>query len=72
MRIRVIKRVCCNCEEYPFCEHAPNAKVIVERRNSYQGVPQYGISGQSEITPSREIAEKWAMLENARRRKTND
>ena len=40
-------------------------KIQVERRGSYQGVPQYGITGQSEITPSRANAAKWAQLENA-------
>lgn len=41
-------------------------KVKVEKRGSYQGVPQYGITGYAEITPSRKTAEKWAALENAR------
>jgi hypothetical protein len=35
-------------------------QVKVERRGSYQGVPQYGITGCSEITPSRATAMKWA------------
>ncbi len=39
----------------------------VERKGTYQGVPQWGITGQAEITPSRATAEKWARLENANR-----
>ena len=42
-----------------------SAKVV--RKGSYQGVPQWGISTSSEITPSKVIAKKWAALENARR-----
>ncbi len=37
----------------------------VERKGTYQGVPQWGITGSAEITPSRATAEKWARLENA-------
>ena len=44
------------------------ANVKVERRGNYQGVPQYGITGFAEITPSRKTAEKWAQLENNRLR----
>ena len=40
------------------------AKVV--RKGSYQGVPQWGISTSSEITPSRATARKWAELENSR------
>jgi hypothetical protein len=32
------------------------AEIVVERRGTYQGVPQYGITGQAEITPSRATA----------------
>lgn len=42
------------------------AKVV--RKGSYQGVPQWGISTSSEITPNRAIAQKWADLENAARK----
>jgi len=41
--------------------------VKVERKGSYQGVPQWGITGSSEMTPNRKTAEKWARLENALR-----
>lgn len=44
--------------------------VKVERKGSYQGVPQWGITGAAEITPSKATAEKWARLENAARRTT--
>jgi hypothetical protein len=36
----------------------------VERRGTYQGVPQYSITGAHEITPSRATAEKWARWAN--------
>lgn len=39
--------------------------VKVEKRGTYQGVPQYGITGSAEITPSLATARKWAALENA-------
>lgn len=42
-------------------------RVHVERKGTYQGVPQWGITGSSEITPSKATAEKWARLENAAR-----
>ena len=42
--------------------------VTVIRKGSYQGVPQWGISTSSEITPSRKTAEKWAALENQQRK----
>lgn len=42
--------------------------VKVERKGSYQGVLQWGITGSSEITPSKATAEKWARLENAARK----
>lgn len=42
-------------------------EIRVERRSPYQGVPQWGVTGQAEITPSRKTAEKWAALENAAR-----
>lgn len=38
--------------------------VKVEKKGTYQGVPQWGITGSAEITPSRKTAEKWAQLEN--------
>jgi hypothetical protein len=41
----------------------------VRRMGSYQGVPQWGITGSSEVTPSRSVAQKWAQLENADRAK---
>lgn len=41
--------------------------VKVERKSPYQGVPQWGITGASESTPSKATAEKWARLENASR-----
>jgi hypothetical protein len=44
---------------------ATTKQIIVEPRGTYQGVKQYGITGQNEITPSRKTAEKWAALENA-------
>ena len=37
----------------------------VERRGTYQGVPQYGITGCAEITPNKKTASKWAALANA-------
>ena len=40
----------------------------VVRKGSYQGVPQWGISTASEITPTRATAQKWADVENARTR----
>lgn len=43
----------------------------VERKGTYQGVPQWGITGSAEITPSRATAEKWARLENATKGYTN-
>lgn len=43
--------------------------IKVERKGTYQGVPQWGITGQAEITPSKATAEKWAQLENANRNK---
>jgi hypothetical protein len=54
---------------HPVAERIRNTKqtIRVERRGSYQGVPQYGITEQAEITPSRKTAVKWAALENARR-----
>ena len=39
--------------------------IKVERRGSYQGVSQYGITGCAEITPTRAVAEKWARLARA-------
>lgn len=44
-------------------------KIKVERRGSYQGVPQYSITGASEITPSRAVAKKWAALAEHEARK---
>lgn len=41
-----------------------NDEVKVERKGSYQGVPQWGISGSAEQTPSKATAEKWAQAEN--------
>lgn len=41
--------------------------VKIERRSPYQGVPQYGITGCAETTPSKATAEKWARLENTAR-----
>jgi hypothetical protein len=43
-------------------------EVKVERKIPYQGVGQYGITGSSEITPSRATAAKWAAQENAARK----
>lgn len=45
--------------------------VEVERKGSYQGVPQWGITGHAEITPSRATAVKWARLEEHAKRRTN-
>lgn len=42
-------------------------KIKVERRGTYQGVPQYGITGCTEITPTLATAKKWAALANAER-----
>ena len=36
----------------------------VVRKGSYQGVPQWGISTGSELTPNKRTAQKWAALEN--------
>lgn len=41
----------------------------IERKGTYQGVPQWGITGSAELTPSRATAEKWARLENAERQR---
>ena len=41
--------------------------VKVERKGTYQGVPQWGITGSPEITPNRKTAEKWARIENTAR-----
>lgn len=49
-------------------EQALGPMVEVERRGPYQGVPQYGITGCAESTPSRAVAVKWAALENAVRK----
>lgn len=50
------------------------AEVKVERKGSYQGVPQWGISGSAEQTPSKATAQKWADAENNanRNRKSKD
>ena len=40
-------------------------EIKVERRGSYKGVSQYGITGCAEITPTRAVAEKWARLARA-------
>lgn len=42
--------------------------IKVERKSSYQGVPQWGINISPEITPSRSVAQKWAEAEIAARR----
>lgn len=42
--------------------------VKVERKGEYQGVPQWGITGSAEMTPTKATAEKWARLENAARK----
>ena len=42
--------------------------VKVERKGTYQGVAQWGITGCAEMTHSRKTAEKWARLENAARK----
>jgi hypothetical protein len=62
--------VTCSLILCPECRKLRNdsEEVIVECRPSYQGIPQYGITGHTEITPSRKTAEKWAALENARLR----
>jgi hypothetical protein len=39
--------------------------IKIERRAPYQGVPQWGITGCAEITPSKATAQKWAALETA-------
>ncbi len=44
----------------------PSCRMV--SRGSYQGVPQWGITGSAEITPSRATAIRWAALENAARR----
>lgn len=41
------------------------ASYKVERKGTYQGVLQWGITGSSEKTPSRKTAVKWAALANA-------
>ena len=43
--------------------------VRVERKGEYQGVPQWGITGSREITPSKATATRWAALENDQRRR---
>lgn len=48
-------------------EESPTS-VIVEKKSPYQGVPQWGVSTGSEITPTRSVAQKWADLENAQRK----
>jgi hypothetical protein len=40
------------------------AEVKVEKKSPYQGVPQWGITGDSEMTPSKATAQKWANAEN--------
>ena len=37
--------------------------VKVERKGTYQGVPQWGITDSPEKTPSRSTAVRWAALE---------
>lgn len=47
--------------------------VTVERKAPYQGVPQWGITGDDvNTTPSRATARKWAELENAARRQAKE
>lgn len=38
----------------------PSCRMV--SRGSYQGVPQWGITGSAEITPSRATAIRWAAL----------
>lgn len=50
----------------PFCPECKGRERV--GKAAYHGVPQYGITGQAEITPSRKTAERWAALENAANR----
>lgn len=48
-------------------------KVQVERKGTYQGVPQWGITGDNEnTTPDRKTAQRWAEAENSARQKQDD